>query len=95
MKTAKISGSSPKTYAAVYDKLKGVDFSTDPGMIAQERSPWAPNLVSGPGGYPEKRPGWRTVGTLEGAIYGLYSGRIGGEDVFLVHSGSAIYRWKP
>lgn len=95
MKTAKISGSSPKTYAAVYDKLRGVDFSTDPGMIAQERSPWAPNLVSGPGGYPEKRPGWRTVGTLEGAIYGLYSGRIGGEDVFLVHSGSAIYRWKP
>lgn len=95
MKTAKISGSSPKTYAAVYDKLKGVDFSTDPGMIAQERSPWAPNLVSGPGGYPEKRPGWRTVRSLEGAIYGMYSGRIGGEDVFLVHSGSAIYRWKP
>lgn len=95
MKTAKISGSSPKTYAAVYDKLKGVDFSTDPGMIAQERSPWAPNLVSGPGGYPEKRPGWRTVRMMEGAIYGLYSGRIGGEDVFLVHSGSAIYRWKP
>ena len=60
MKTAKISGSSPKTYAAVYDKLRGVDFSTDPGMIAQERSPWAPNLVSGPGGYPEKRPGWRS-----------------------------------
>lgn len=95
MKTAKISGSSPKTYAAVYDKLKGVDFSTDPGMIAQERSPWAPNLVSGPGGYPEKRPGWRTVRMMEGAIYGMYSGRIGGEDVFLVHSGSAIYRWKP
>ena len=95
MKTAKISGSSPKTYAAVYDKLKGVDFSTDPGMIAQERSPWAPNLVSGPGGYPEKRPGWRTVRSLEGAIYGLYSGRIGGEDIFLVHSGSTIYRWKP
>ena len=95
MKTAKISGSSPKTYAAVYDKLKGVDFSTDPGMIAQERSPWAPNLVSGPGGYPEKRPGWRTVRSLEGAIYGMYSGRIGGEDVFLVHSGSVIYRWKP
>lgn len=95
MKTAKISGSSPKTYAAVYDRLKGVDFSTDPGMIDQERSPWAPNLVSGPGGYPEKRPGWRTVRSLEGAIYGLYSGRIGGEDIFLVHSGSAIYRWKP
>lgn len=95
MKTAKISGSSPKTYAAVYDKLRGVDFSTDQGIIAQERSPWAPNLVSGPGGYPEKRPGWRTVGTLEGAVYGMYSGRIGGEDVFLVHSGSAIYRWKP
>lgn len=95
MKTAKISGSSPKTYAAVYDRLRGVDFSTDQGIIAQERSPWAPNLVSGPGGYPEKRPGWRTVGTLKGAIYGLYSGRIGGEDVFLVHSGSTIYRWKP
>lgn len=95
MKKANISGKSPTVSAVVYDKLKGVDFSTDPSMIAAERSPYAPNLISGPGGYPEKRPGWRTVQSLGKAIYGMFSGRIGGEDIYLVHSGDKIYRWWP
>lgn len=95
MQKAKISGSSPTISAVVYDRLKGVDFSTDPGVISSERSPYAPNLVSGPGGYPEKRPGWRTAQSLGKAIYGMFSGRIGGEDIYLVHSGDTIYRWWP
>lgn len=95
MEKAKISGRSPTISAVVYDKLKGVDFSTDPSMIAAERSPYAPNLISGPGGYPEKRPGWRTLRQFDGAIYGIHSGMIGGENVYLVHCGTKLYRWDP
>lgn len=95
MKKANISGKSPTISAVVYDKLKGVDFSTDPSLISADRSPFAPNLMSGPGGYPEKRPGWRTVLQLEGRVWGLHAGRIGGEVVYLAHCGSAIYHVWP
>lgn len=95
MEKAKISGSSPAIAAAVYDRLRGVDFSTDPGLIDAARSPFAPNLISGPGGYPEKRPGWRTVARLEGKVWGLHSGRIGGEEIYLAHCGAALWRVWP
>ena len=81
MERATISGKSPAISAVVYDKLKGVDFSSDPGLIAPERSPFAPNLMSGKGGFPEKRPGWRTIRQMNGEIFGLHAGRIKDEDV--------------
>ena len=37
-------------------------------------SAWAPNLVSDTGGNPEKRPGWRSLFTVEGTVNGLFSG---------------------
>lgn len=95
MEKAKISGKSPAMAAVVYDRLKGVDFSTDQSLIDTARSPFALNLVSGPGGYPEKRPGWRTLQQLEGHIYGLHVGMVKGENVYLVHCGDKILRWWP
>lgn len=95
MKTAKISGKSPAIAAVVYDQLKGVDFSTDPGLVAAERSPFAPNLVSGVGGYPEKRPGWRTVRQLEGKVYGMFAARVKGAEIFVVHCGKKLHKWYP
>ena len=95
MERAKISGKSPAISAVVYDQLKGVDFSTDPGLVAAERSPFAPNLVSGAGGYPEKRPGWRTVKQMKGAVYGMFSARVRGEELFVVHCGTKLYKWYP
>lgn len=95
MERAKLSGSSPTKYARIFDKLRGVDFSTDPQLIDACRSPDAVNLVAGPGGYPEKRPGWRTVRTMAGPIWGMFHGSVGGEEVYLVHAGSGIWRWWP
>lgn len=95
MEKAKISGKSPAMAAVVYDRLKGVDFSTDQSLIDTARSPFALNLVSGPGGYPEKRPGWRTLQQLNGHIYGLHVGMVKGENVYLVHCGDKILRWWP
>lgn len=95
MQKANISGKSPAISAVVYDKLKGVDFSTDPGLIDASRSPYAPNLMSGPGGYPEKRPGWRTLKQLEAPIYGIHSGLKDGKMIYLIHSGTKLYEWLP
>lgn len=95
MEKAKISMSQPSVQAVIYDRLKGVDFSTDAALIDKARSPFAPNLISGPGGYPEKRRGWRTVERLNGTLHGIYKARLEGGDVFLAHAGTKLYSWTP
>ena len=76
-----------------YDRFRGVDFSTDPALVDDTRSPWAPNMVADMGGMPEKRPGWRTVETLSGRVNGLYDAVFDGTAHRLVHAGSRLYRW--
>ena len=76
-----------------YEKFRGVDFSTDPALVDDARSPWAPNMVADMGGMPEKRPGWRTLVTMEGRINGLFRAEFGGMEQLLVHAGTALYRW--
>ena len=101
MKTPALSGSSPKVNTTIYNKFRGVDFSTDPSQIDKSRSPWAPNLVSDTGGNPEKRPGWRSLFTVEGTVNGLFSGVVslgegaGDEEAYLLHAGTGLYRWTP
>lgn len=57
----------------VYEKFKGVDFTTDPSMVESYRSPWAVNMISDKGGMPEKRAGWRKLLQIPGKrINGIY-----------------------
>ena len=93
MRAPDLRGNPQKIETAVYNKFKGVDFSTDPSQIDNARSPWAPNLISDAGGNPEKRPGWRTLFSVESPVNGLFSGVIDGETVFLVHGGTKLYKW--
>ena len=76
-----------------YERFRGVDFSTDPALVDDARSPWAPNMVADMGGMPEKRPGWRTIKTFEGKINGLFRTEIGGTEHLLAHAGTKLYRW--
>ncbi len=76
-----------------YERFRGVDFSTDPALVDDTRSPWAPNMVADMGGMPEKRPGWRTLQTLEARINGLFGAEFGGVRHMLVHAGTTLYRW--
>ena len=76
-----------------YERFRGVDFSSDPALVDDARSPWAPNMVADMGGMPEKRPGWRTVKTFEGRINGLYDAVFGGVEHRLVHAGEKLWRW--
>lgn len=93
MEKATISGSLPAKKPVIYDKLRGVDFSTDPALISPARSPFAPNLVSGPGGYPEKRVGWETVKETGSPIRGIFSAVLEGEEICVVHCGGKLQLW--
>lgn len=93
MNHVKVPASNVKVYAAKYVNFKGVDLSTDPTQISGSRSPYAPNLISDSGGFPEKRPGWRTLYSLDAPINGIYRGVIDGTEHIVIHAGSKLYHW--
>ena len=47
---AKRSGTSIRTKK--YERVRGVYFSTDPAIVDDARSPWAPNMGADMGGMP-------------------------------------------
>ena len=95
MKAAALQAKAPPRQTTKYIKLKGVDMSADPSQIGEGFSPWCPNLISDNGGNPEKRPGWRTMFTLDGPVNGLWHGRIGSDLYFFAHGGTKLYAWRP
>ena len=76
-----------------YNRFRGVDFSTDPALVDDTRSPWAPNLIADMGGMPEKRPGWRTLARFDGQINGVFQAEFDDVRHLLVHAGEKLYRW--
>jgi len=75
-----------------YERFRGVDFTTDPALVDDTRSPWAPNMIADRGGMPEKRPGWRTLETYDDRINGVFHASFGGAGQLLVHAGEKLYR---
>lgn len=97
---ARKGGNSIRT--KIYHKFRGVDFSTDPSLVDDSRSPWAPNIYADMGGMPCKRPGWKTVkrigneveGVFRGEqINGLFRAKIAGAEHLLCHAGEKLYKW--
>ena len=85
---------SPKKYKTEYSQFKGVDFSSNPTQINEKRGAIGTvNLISDTGGFPEKRKGWRKILDCESPVNGLYRGTVDGEEVFLVHGGTKLYKW--
>lgn len=78
---------------SVYGKFRGVDFSVDPSLVDDSRSPYAPNLISDTGGMPEKRLGWRTLHTIEQPVNGLFHAEFDNEEYFIAHGGTKLYKW--
>lgn len=69
----------------------GVDLSSPPGDVSFSRSPAAPNMMPGAGGFPVKRMGYRTIKEYEGRINGIYKINLGAEEKTLIHAGDALY----
>ena len=88
---------SPAIYTKKFTTFRGVDFSVSETMVDESRSPYAVNVISDTGGFPEKRLGWRTVRTFGERINGIYHYKgLHDEEVvecFIVHAGDKIYKW--
>ena len=84
------AASGAKTETTLYDKFKGADFSTDPSQVDESHSPMPLNLIADEGGFPEKRPGWRTVAQTEGRINGIYALTVQDTTYWVIHAGSRI-----
>lgn len=82
-----------KIETTLYSKFRGVDRASDPTDIDNSRSPYAPNLISGADGFPEKRPGWRVLATVEEPVNGIFWARLGEASSFLIHGGTRLYSW--
>lgn len=81
-----------KRYHKAYSKFRGVDFSTDPTLVNDSRSPMCQNLISDLAGFPEKRIGWRTLHNLGATIHGLfYAVFASGAGKCIAHSGTKLY----
>lgn len=85
-------GNSIKTTR--YGDFKGVDFSTDASLVDTYRSPWSINMLADTGGMPEKRPGWRTLQTIEAPVHGIWFLQKDGATHFVAHGGTKLYTWK-
>lgn len=91
MKAARIRSAGPAIATTQYAGFKGVDFSSDPAKVSASRSPDAVNLIADAGGWPEKRPGWRVLLTLEGKANGIFSYKSGGGETLIAHAGTKLY----
>lgn len=54
----------PKLYTTRYERLGGVDYSSDITEISRQRTPTGTNLISDDGSHPVKRIGWRVISEL-------------------------------
>ncbi len=87
---------NPETRVKQYSRFKGLDYSTDETQIDEERSPRAVNMIADEGGFPEKRPGWRTVlyfGSSDCRVSGIFPFENDGSDdyeTFIVHAGDRL-----
>jgi len=98
MITKEINVKSIPKKTIVYNKFRGVDFSTDPSLVDRNRSPYAVNIISDTAGMPEKRLGWRCIHDLtagEKGVNGLYYGDIGGQGgkMMIAHIGTNLYHF--
>ena len=89
--TMRSAPSGPKIHVKNYSLFRGVDFSSDPSKVDDRRSPWAPNLISDAGGFPEKRLGWRTVHTFDGPVHGIFFFKNQSGSYQLCHAGSKLW----
>ena len=85
-----------KLYSKRYTQFKGADFSTDPTQVGDSRSPMCQNLISDLAGFPEKRPGWRVLQTVDAPINGLFFVTFAsGATAYIAHGGAKLYSWTP
>jgi len=80
-----------KIVTAVYENLKGVDFSKDASLVDRSRSPYCLNMMPDESTSPVKRPGWQTKYNLDGTVHNIWFCTVKGKKYMLCHCGDKIY----
>ena len=92
MEYAKRTGKSAKAqYRRDYRSFRGVDFSSVPEQVSDERSPDAENVCVDRYGCLVKRPGYRIVGKYPEKINGIHRLAKNGRSMIVVHSGDSLW----
>ena len=73
-----------------FENFRGVDFSTSPYKVAQNRAISAKNLIY-KDGLVRKRNGWKSLLKFDNRINGVFSFEINNESFILVYSGTSFY----
>ena len=80
-----------------FSNFKGVDFSSSPLSVSQNRSPEAKNFIN-EYGVNKKRNGWKELFRFRDSdrkplrINGIHKYTIGGNDCFIIHAGTRFFR---
>ena len=82
-----------KVYSKIYNAFRGVDMSSGVTEVDDSRSPQAPNMISDLSGFPEKRPGYKSIlATLfPGKVWGIHQFAGSAGDKMIVHTGTNLY----
>jgi hypothetical protein len=81
-----------RAYEKQYRGFRGIDLSTGVTEIEKGRSPYAPNMIADMAGFPEKRPGYKSIvgAPFESRINGIHPFSKSGE-FLIVHAGTKLY----
>lgn len=90
--------SSPAVKQVQYERFRGVDVTSDAMLIDRSRLAVGLNLISDYNGLPERRLGFRTLHTFDGAVNGIFYCDFGSaletdHIQYLVHAGDSIYKY--
>ena len=91
MSNTRQSNSAEDVYTKSYSQFGGVDFQSAVTEIDDKRSPDALNLIADQSGFPQKRPGYTTLATFSGVVYGIHTVTINEVEHMLVHVGTKMY----
>jgi len=93
------TGAQSVIHTKRYTSFRGVDFSSDPSRVSDERSPYAVNVIADAAGCPRKRPGWAEMSYAGNVkVYGIHRFKVNNDDVktdvFIVRAGDKLYVWR-
>jgi hypothetical protein len=83
-----------KPYTKQYKSFRGVDMSSGITEVDDSRSPYAPNIIADMTGFPEKRPGYKSIlaSKFSGTINGIHPFvKPDGTKLLIVHAGTKLY----
>lgn len=88
------AAAQPTVHQKQYRNFLGVDLTNGVTEVDNRRSPYAPNMISDLSGFPEKRPGYKSVlaSKLGARIYGVFPFLTStGQQLLVMHAGTNLY----